>query len=440
MHTDFRALLRSIPLSALSFGALTLFSLVAPHSAAAVGGPNVTITSSRSTIPAIGAVVTVTAQVTAASAAVSSVVLYENHRPGYGNPGRSAPMTSSDGITYTATVVVDINTDSNANGEVLYVEATDAVQTVTDVTAATQGYDNLPPSITAVTSSPDPIPVQGATVTVVAKVADTGVGLASVVLYENHRPGYGNPGRSAPMASSDGITYTATIPVDLNSATGENGESLYITAINQANNSTDYIVATQGYSSVPATGSLPVLITADPAVPVLSPATVAPGGAILPLTIHGINFASGATVLFNGVQFQTAPDGQADRRQCPGLARGPRRLVPGERHGPVSRAAFPTVSTSSWRRTASTFCGRTSRGRFRCGTSRPIIPTRTRNTVPSQVGPRLVSVGSDGKAHILWNHSPDGQVSLWDITGGSYAYTLYGPFAGWSAVSVATGQ
>ena len=384
-----------------------------------------------------------TAQVTASTSGLKSVILYENYPNDLNHIKRTAPMAvGSDGITYSATVPVDLNTNSNANGERLYVEAIDPANNVTDVVAATQGYDNIPPSITTVTSSPDPIPVQGATATVTAKVTDAGVGLSSVILYENYPNDLNHIKRTAPMAvGSDGITYSATVPVDLNSATGANGERLYIEAIDNASNLIDYIVATQGYSSVPATGSLPVLITADPSVPVLSPATVAPGGAILPLTIHGINFASGATVLFNGVQLQTAS--QTDKQLVVNV---PASLVALAGSYPVS-VIDPSPSGVS-----------NSVNLIVASNSQHILWTNTSGAVSlwnmatdhsythAEYGPFAgwtadsVSVGSDGKTHILWNHSADGEVSLWDIIGGSYSYTLYGPFAGWTAVSVAAGQ
>ena len=263
-------------------------------------------TSNPISIPAVGAVATVTAQVSDTGVGLSSVVLYETY-PNSGVTLRTVPMTvGSDGITYSATVPVDLNTNSNAVGERLYIIAIDKANNQSTSNVTTQGNDNISPSINNIATNPSPIPVQGANVTVTAQVSDTGVGLSSVVLYETY-PNSGVTLRTAPMTvGSDGITYSATVPVDLNSNKGASGERLYIIATDKANNQTNSDVATQGYSSVPATGLLPVLITADPSQPVLSPAYIVSGGTDLSLTINGINFATGAVVLFNGVQLQPA--------------------------------------------------------------------------------------------------------------------------------------
>ena len=273
------------------------YSNTAPVIGSVTYGPN--------PIPARGAYVTISAKVTDALLGLSSVTLKEG-RPGYGYPYRSAPMAvGSDGVTYTATIPVDLNTNNGANGESLTITAIDPAGNETDRAVATQGYSNIAPIISPPTFSPDPLPIQGANVTVKAKVTDAALGLSSVVLYEA-RPGYGYPYRSAPMAvGNDGVTYTATIPVDLNGNNGANGESLGILATDPAGNSTFYSVATQGYSNQPPFGSLPVLISGDPASSVLYPTSVAAGGPELTLDIHGINFASGATVLFNGVNLPT---------------------------------------------------------------------------------------------------------------------------------------
>ena len=166
-----------------------------------------------------------TAQVTDSTAALSSVTLCENNRPGYYNPGRTAPMTvGSDGVTYTATIPVDLNSNSQANGESLYVVAKDSASNSATSSVATQAYSNTAPIIGSITYGPNPIPAKGAYVTVTAKVTDVLLGLSSVTLCENNRPGYYNPGRTAPMAvGSDGVTYTASIPVDLNTSSGANG-------------------------------------------------------------------------------------------------------------------------------------------------------------------------------------------------------------------------
>ncbi len=269
--------------------------------------PSITaVTASPLPIPAAGTRVTVKAKVTDPALGLSSVVLQEG-RPNYNFPYRTAPMSvGADGVTYTATIPVDFNTSNGSNGETLNILATDPAGNQSSYTVASQGYSNTAPSITAVNYSPNPIPVQGANVTVTARVSDPALGLSSVVLQEG-RPNYNFPYRTAPMSvGADGVTYTATIPVDLNGSSGANGESLYIVATDPAGNQTTNSVGTQGFSSVPPFGSLPVLISADPAVPVLSPAFISAGGADLPLVINGINFASGAVVLFNGFQLPLA--------------------------------------------------------------------------------------------------------------------------------------
>ncbi len=270
-----------------------------------------TITSviySPKPIPVAGGTVKVTAKVADPALGLSSVTLYETYPNGGNYNGstikRTAPMTvGSDGVTYTASVPVDMNTNNGASGENLYIIAVDPANNQTYYNVATQGYSNVPPSVTGVTFSPDPIPVAGATVKVTAKVADPALGVSSVTLYENNRPQYNNPGRTAPMTvGSDGVTYTATIPVDANPNNGASGEQLYLIAIDPAGNQTYYNVATQGYSNEPPTGSLPLLIATDASHPVLSPASILASNTQLVLTINGINFASGAVVLFNGVQ------------------------------------------------------------------------------------------------------------------------------------------
>ena len=306
MQTPLSALLRPLFAVMLAFCMLTLLVLAAPPCAAAVGPVISNVTYSPNPIPVKGGQITVTAQVTDAGAALSSVSVYETF-PNSGQTYRTAPMAlGSDGVTYTASVPVDLNTNSGANGERLYIVATDPAGNKTNSPVATQGYSSAAPTISNVTFSPNPLPIEGANVTVTAKVADPALGVSSVVLYETY-PNSDQTNRTAPMAlGSDGVTYTATVPVDLNPNNGAAGESLYIIATDPAGNATRYNVTTQGYSNQPPFGALPVLISGNPASPVLSPASVTAGGPELTLTLHGINFASGASVLFNGINLPTS--------------------------------------------------------------------------------------------------------------------------------------
>ncbi len=382
---------------------IALFAFAAPRCAATTGPIISSPTFSPAAIPAVGAIVIVTARVTSSGGGVSSVILYENRPGGYNTPYRTAPMTvGSDGITYTATIQVDLNSNSQAFGESLYIEAKDNSNPAnyTDTASVTQGYDNTAPTITNVTFGPDPIPVQGANVSVTASVTDTGVGLSTVTLYENRPGGYNTPYRTAPMyAGSDGVTYTATVPVDLNGSTGAVGENLYITATDKAGNQSTFNVSTQGYSSVPATGSLPVLVTADGSQPVLSPAFVTAGGGVLPVTIHGINFASGATVLFNGVQLPPA-----SLTDSVIIVNVPPSLI-----AQAGSFAVSVVDPS---------------------------PSGASNSVNLTVKANATST-----THILWNNTQDGRLSLWnyDILTGNYSQFTYGPYPNWSAKAVADG-
>lgn len=64
-------------------------------------------------------------------------------------------------------------------------------------------------------------------------------------------------------------------------------------------------------------------------------------------------------------------------------------------------------------------------------------------------GARSLSVGPDAEAHLLWTYAgtgdfgdaaPSGKIALWDVgAAGGFSYSLYGPFAGWSAGGLATG-
>ncbi|MDQ2730919.1 MAG: hypothetical protein M3Y56_04610 [Armatimonadota bacterium] len=51
---------------------------------------------------------------------------------------------------------------------------------------------------------------------------------------------------------------------------------------------------------------------------------------------------------------------------------------------------------------------------------------------------KLLSNGSDGIMHILWTHSPDGQVSFWDVAadGGLVNHFEYGPIVGWTPIAI----
>ena len=52
---------------------------------------------------------------------------------------------------------------------------------------------------------------------------------------------------------------------------------------------------------------------------------------------------------------------------------------------------------------------------------------------------RAVATGPDNVNHILWNHAPDGETSLWSLSGSTKSNHEYGPYAGWSAVAVSSG-
>ncbi len=444
MHTILSALLRPIALAAITLGTTSLLGLAAAPRAAASVVPTITnVTSSLNPIPAIGGVTTVTAQVSASTSGLSSVTLIET----YDNSNqilRTAPMSlSSDGVTYTATIPIDINTNSNANGERLYVAAKDPAGNETDAAAATQGYDNIPPTISNVAYGPNPLPVQGANVTVTAAVADAGVGLSSVVLYET----YDNSNqtlRTAPMAAGpDGITYSATVPVDLNSAAGANGERLYIVATDRSSNQATFNVATQGYSSVPATGLLPVLISANPAAPVLSPAFVtASTGVTVPLTISGINFASGATVLFNGLQLPAASQTGTQI-----VVNVPASLIAQAGSYPVNvvdpspsgvsnsvnfivKANATTTTHINWTNTD---------GRLSLWNYDPLAGSFTQITYGPYPGwsAKAVADGPDGKTRVLWDNT-NGTMSLWslDNTTGIFSQNSFGPYPGWTATSL----
>ena len=49
-----------------------------------------------------------------------------------------------------------------------------------------------------------------------------------------------------------------------------------------------------------------------------------------------------------------------------------------------------------------------------------------------------IATDEDNVTHILWNHTPDGEASLWNI-GSSVTHQEYGPFPGWTAVAVSAG-
>jgi hypothetical protein len=444
MHTILRALLRPAALVAISLGTASLLGFTAAPAAATPVVPVITnVTITPGTIPAAGGVFTVTAQVQASTSGLSSVTLYET----YDNTNqiyRTAPMTlGSDGITYAATIPVDVNTNSNANGRRLFVEAKDPANNVVDATAATQGYDNIAPIIASVAYGPNPLPIQGANVTVTAAVSDAGVGLSSVVLYETY-DNSNQTDRTAPMAvSGDGVTCTATVPVDLNSASGTNGERLYIVAIDLAGNQTSFSVATQGYSSVPATGSLPVLISANPAAPVLSPAFVTDsGGVTLPLTISGINFAAGATVLFNGLQLPAASQTGTQI-----VVNVPASLIAQAGSYPVNvvdpspsgvsnsvnfivKANATTMTHINWTNTD---------GRLSLWNYNPLSGGFTQITYGPYPGwsAKAVADGPDGKTRVLWDNT-NGTMSLWslDNTTGIFSENSFGPYAGWTATSL----
>ncbi len=51
---------------------------------------------------------------------------------------------------------------------------------------------------------------------------------------------------------------------------------------------------------------------------------------------------------------------------------------------------------------------------------------------------KAVSDAPDGSANLLWTNT-NGQASLWNVTSGGYTDTFYGPYAGWTATGLATG-
>ena len=52
---------------------------------------------------------------------------------------------------------------------------------------------------------------------------------------------------------------------------------------------------------------------------------------------------------------------------------------------------------------------------------------------------RAIATGPDDVTHLLWNHAPDGQASLWSVTGNGFTAKQYGPYSGWQAVAVSAG-
>ena len=268
--------------------------------------PTVTaVSASQLPIPAKGGDETVTAKVADLGSGLKSVTLYEYYTDSYGstqNP-RQAPMLSSDALTYSATLKVDLNSSNNKLGEWLVVEAIDNAGNVKDVTVGRQLYSNVVPVVSPVAYAPDPLPVLGGDITVAAVVSDPLLGINTVTVYEYYTDSYGylQTARQAPMTTTDGSHYRVTLPMDPNPNTGKIGQWLIIEAIDFAGNKTAVKVATQGYSNVPAGGSLPLLFTTDPAKPVLVPASANVGSLLTALVINGYNFHAKALVWFNGV-------------------------------------------------------------------------------------------------------------------------------------------
>ena len=216
------------------------------------------VLASPKPIPSSGSTVHVTAKVTDASLPVQSVKARIREANGNVVSDTSAQV-GSDGLTYSVDLQVPLNTSNTLDGQKVYLIAADAASNVSsEVLVDTQTHDSVPPVISNIVYSPNPIPIGGGLVHISASVTDASTPVASVVftVVDASSNLILNIGGQVGL---DGVTYSGDVPIDPDTRADRIGERIFITAKDAAGNSVRVLGAFQdnrphlaGFSIAPA--------------------------------------------------------------------------------------------------------------------------------------------------------------------------------------------
>ena len=229
----------------LVFLLFAIASMVSGFLSLLVSGPTVSSpTFSPNPIPIAGSTVHVSAKVTDSTSAIIHVKV--RVKDGSGNvASEKAAQVGMDGVTYSADIGVAANLSNTKIGSTIYFYADDVAGNNSGyVLIATQGHDSIPPVISNVLASPNPIPANGSAVHVSAKVADAALRVSSVVF--TVLDASSNLIRNVNgQVGLDGVTYSGVVPIDPNTRADGIGERIFITAKDAAGNSVRVLGAFQ---------------------------------------------------------------------------------------------------------------------------------------------------------------------------------------------------
>jgi len=194
-------------------------------------------------IPVAGATISVSAKATDKELPLATVQLKVLTPQGL--VVRTQGMTvGSDGLTYSGAIQVDLNANNSSVGESLVIDAKDVAGNDKSEVVQIQLNSSAQPVVSNVVLSPKSPPVGGGAISAIALVTDVALPLVSVQLQVLDP--HGVLVRYTGMkVAADGITYAGTTSVDKHSDSSVKGESVWIVAIDAANNVKKVPVATQ---------------------------------------------------------------------------------------------------------------------------------------------------------------------------------------------------